>query len=596
MAITGCRSSRLFRGWTGVLAALLLVAAPGVTSARPAATATASAEPVAAVGGGGCTRPPPGSAIAEPPSLSGPGGSLSVSFSFQTSQDAAGRTLYCFVTRDGLQNPTLHVSPGGTLTVTVTNNTPAGTGSMTIDGACFAPQMDSSSVNIHYHGTNTSPACGGDQVIRTVINSGQTYTYKIQFPLDEPPGLYWYHPHIHGNSESHVMGGATGALIVDGIEKFFPVLEGMPQRTLVIRDQQQLGNLPGGPGNCGNGVPNRDVSANDIPVNSFQFSGNLVFFLAGGLTVPSGEQELWRVANTSADTILDLQVIYDGVPQTLNVVAIDGVPVNSQDGTGSATMIPTANFRLPPASRLEFVLAMPPAGTASAQMVTSNINTGAEGDCDPLRPLFGIATAGSPSDRAVARGRVLPVRPLPAEGGRRFAGVATAPISAQYTVYFQESPARDATEFYMTVDPQEPQVFSPNMPPGITLTQGQVQEWTVQNRTLENHEFHIHQIHFLVVSQNDFPPGHPVAPIVNNQYLDTIEVPAWSGNEADPFPSVTLLMDFTGDITGDFVFHCHILGHEDLGMMNIVRVLPSDGSPEPARATAAPAKPSVHTH
>ena len=51
-----------------------------------------------------------------------------------------------------------------------------------------------------------------------------------------------------------------------------------------------------------------------------------------------------------------------------------------------------------------------------------------------------------------------------------------------------------------------------------------------------------------------------------------MNVPYWSGK--GPYPSVTLLMDFRGPITGDFVYHCHILNHEDQGMMAIIRVLP----------------------
>jgi FtsP/CotA-like multicopper oxidase with cupredoxin domain len=51
-----------------------------------------------------------------------------------------------------------------------------------------------------------------------------------------------------------------------------------------------------------------------------------------------------------------------------------------------------------------------------------------------------------------------------------------------------------------------------------------------------------------------------------------IQVPFWDQNPDHPFPSVTLRIDFRGPDIGDFVFHCHILNHEDLGMMNIIRV------------------------
>jgi hypothetical protein len=67
-----------------------------------------------------------------------------------------------------------------------------------------------------------------------------------------------------------------------------------------------------------------------------------------------------------------------------------------------------------------------------------------------------------------------------------------------------------------------------------------------------------------------------------------IQIPFWDGKPGDPYPSVSVRMDFRGQDIGDFVYHCHILGHEDNGMMAIIRVLPSRsaGSTIPARETA----------
>jgi FtsP/CotA-like multicopper oxidase with cupredoxin domain len=134
------------------------------------------------------------------------------------------------MTESGVESPTLHVGPGDRLLITLTNNVPATASSaamaampgMMLSGppssACAGMTMTASSVNIHYHGTNTPPTCHQDEVIHTVINSGETFQYDVQFPLDEPPGLYWYHPHIHGISEAAVQGGASGALIVEGFK------------------------------------------------------------------------------------------------------------------------------------------------------------------------------------------------------------------------------------------------------------------------------------------------------------------------------------------------------------------------------------------
>src|SRR5579863_9998028 len=71
-----------------------------------------------------CIRYAPGSVVQNPPDLSDPSGSLTVNFSYHTETDANGLTLFCFTTPGGLESPTLHVSPGGTLTVNVTNDVP----------------------------------------------------------------------------------------------------------------------------------------------------------------------------------------------------------------------------------------------------------------------------------------------------------------------------------------------------------------------------------------------------------------------------------------------------------------------------------------
>ena len=77
----------------------------------------------------------------------------------------------------------------------------------------------SSSTNIHFHGLQIPPTCHQDNAVLTIINSGETFVYNINFPFDHPPGLYWYHPHMHELSEAAVLGGASGALIIEGIDQ-----------------------------------------------------------------------------------------------------------------------------------------------------------------------------------------------------------------------------------------------------------------------------------------------------------------------------------------------------------------------------------------
>jgi FtsP/CotA-like multicopper oxidase with cupredoxin domain len=537
-----------------------------------------------------CARFSAGEAVLNPPALFSSHGVLNVDFSYQTRTDAYGRALYCFMTPSGLENPTLHISPGDRLIITVTNNTPAGLNPMEVlSPNCGAKFMNSTSVNMHFHGTNTSPVCGQDEVIKTIINSGETFQYNVQFPSNEPPGLYWYHPHIHGQAEAAVLGGGSGAIVVDGMDKVQPAVAGLPQQILVLRDQQQIQGLREGPGGCTNDVPFQDITVNNVPIDSNQAAPKgPVTFIPAVLNVDTNEKQFWRIANSSADTIFDLQVQYNGIAQRLELVAIDGVAVNSQDGTERPGLIPAAHFRLPPASRVEFILRTPPANIKSAQLITTSINTGSTGDCEPNRPVLNIATSGNAIASDDTADNTVDASSTFIKSAPRFAGLPNAPIAKRRLVYFDEN--ADQTEFYMVVNGQPEKVFNPNESPAITATQGTVEQWTVENHAQENHEFHIHQIHFLVQSQNDFEiNGQKEAPAVVGQYLDTVEVPGWDGNPKHPYPSVKLLLDFRGQDIGTFVFHCHILNHEDLGMMNVIQIVPPAAKWNESKPGAAPA-------
>jgi FtsP/CotA-like multicopper oxidase with cupredoxin domain len=186
--------------------------------------------PVAAFSqtGGPCPRPAAGSVVPPPPELFSVNGVLNLQLNYVTTVDGAGRTLFCLNTPNGLQGPTLHVMPGDTLNVTVTNLVPApppGSPTEVVSNPfnkCGDATMTITSLNVHYHGTNTAPTCHSDEVIHTIINSGESFQYSLHFPTDEPPGLYWYHPHVHGLAEAAVQGGASGVIIVGGIANFQP--------------------------------------------------------------------------------------------------------------------------------------------------------------------------------------------------------------------------------------------------------------------------------------------------------------------------------------------------------------------------------------
>jgi FtsP/CotA-like multicopper oxidase with cupredoxin domain len=518
-----------------------------------------------------CVRYPQGSIVTEPENLYSTNGVLQVDFTYQTSVNAYGQTLYCFVNSDGAQSPTLHANPGDTLILTLTNLVPeqpdksgrmADMPEMELSKAgaagCGAMNMTASSVNVHYHGTNTPPICHQDEVIRTIINSGETFRYELHIPKKEPPGLYWYHPHIHGIATAAVQGGASGAIIVEGIENVNPEVAGLPQRVLVVRDNPPV-NPPPKQGRRRE-RPMGSEGTSDLSINYIPVGGPA--FIPAVLSMKPNEKQFWRVVNAAAVTILDLQLKYDGENQPLELIGLDGVPIGSQEGSGKGQSLVRMHLLIPPAGRAEFIVTGPAAETRKALLMTHYVFTGPGGDSDPTRPLFTITTSdtgAAPSDVT----RVPAVSgPPPAE---RFAGLANARATATRKLYFSENDSY----FFITVDGQRPRPYHMDDPPAIVTTQGSVEEWTIENHSNENHEFHIHQIHFLLVQRN----GVPVS-AEDQQILDTVNIPFWSGT--GPYPSVTVRMDFRGPDVGDFVYHCHILDHEDGGMMAIIRVLPKD--------------------
>jgi FtsP/CotA-like multicopper oxidase with cupredoxin domain len=323
-------------------------------------------------------------------------------------------------------------------------------------------------------------------------------------------------------------------------------------------------------------IPSWDLTINNIPI---AYPAEIPAIIQ----MTSGQPQLWRVSNSSADTILDLQVQYDGVPQTVQIVAFDGVPAGSQGGTVQGQPVPATDVLIPTAGRAEFIVTPPGPGVTTANFLTLAINTGPDGDNDPQRTIANIQTvaaaAANDSINAAATATLQPeaASSIPAAGAawpQRFAGLAKAAAVKSRALAFSED--NPASQFFITVDGDTPTLFDPNNPPAIITTQGSVEEWTIQNQSLENHEFHIHQIHFLVESQDNFTQnGSLPDPNITNQVLDTIQIPFWDGKASDPFPSVTLKMDFRGPDTGDFVYHCHIAEHEDDGMMAIIRVEPS---------------------
>lgn len=523
--------------------------------------------PAAVLMAADCPRPAPGSMVTQPASLRSSNGTLKVDLSFRSVVDANGLKRYCYTVDALLQSPTLRLQAGEELVLTLKNDLPAmdapathvhpeKTKTETTKPACGGGQMTAASTNLHFHGLSVPPACHQDDTLRTIISpSDPAFEYRITLPPNQSPGLYWYHPHPHGFTEEQVLGGASGALIIEGIERVKPEVAGLPERVMILRDQK----IPGVAESDEGSGPGKDISINFVPVL-------FPLYRPAEMAVRPGEREFWRVLNASADTYFDLQVRYGPIiqdvndPQPLELIAIDGAAVGGAVSKASHILIA-------PGGRAEFIATTPPLGVF-AQLVSLKYDTGPDGEASPYRVIANIRSRKDAPDA----GSTMPASSSPP---RAFAGLEAISPARQRKLYFSEDrqDLKDPTKpafYFITVEGETPKPFEMNFQkPDITVRQGTVEDWIVENRAREAHNFHIHQLHFQLLERD----GRKV----NEAALrDTVDLPYWDGVSTQ-YPSVKLRLDFRGSETvGTFVFHCHILEHEDAGMMGSIEVLPAD--------------------
>jgi FtsP/CotA-like multicopper oxidase with cupredoxin domain len=544
--------------------------------------------------GSTCRRLPPGSIVPEPQDLRSRNGVLKVDLAMHNDAETDGSTRYCYVDRNGNQSPTLRLKPGDLLVLHLKNGLTdfdravvpadhlhAHMNAEKNEDPCARNSMTLTSTNLHFHGLTVPPVCHQDDVLQTSISPGDPpFEYRFRIPANEPPGLYWYHPHIHGFTKAQVLGGASGAIIVEGIERANKEVAGLPERVLIIRDQDLLNpNAPpsksepvvpkmfvdrdGDAANNGTGFgkPAKDLSINFVPVPYPDYPPAVI-------QMKPEERQLWRVLNASAITYLNLEVLFNRAPQQLGLVALDGVPLN-QNGKLGDFVDWQSHVGLPPGARVEFIVKGPPLGVP-ALLVTRSVDTGSGGENDPNRAIAAITAAGdSPTPRSTLEAAPKPLPPSRVPSLENVTPVRTRRLYFSEKLLDPNDP-NSATTFYITVEGQSPLAFDPSSGiPNIVVNQGDVEDWIIENRSTELHAFHIHQVHFMLLEYLGAP--------VNEPFLrDTVNVPYYNGRTLD-YPSVRLRMDFRDPNTvGTFVYHCHLLEHEDGGMMGLIRVEPAE--------------------
>src|SRR6266403_946206 len=256
----------------------------------------------------------PPALLPTPPELHAQNHTLSLTLHAALTTD--GKNSFFF---DGQPNaPTLRLSPGDRLKIAYINDLPA----KPSESCAIAPCMDMT--NLHFHGLTVSPDAPQDDVLNMMAFPGQTLHYTVQIPRDHSPGLYGYHTHPHGESHRQVLDGMSGAIVIEGIQSYFPPLVGLPERVLVVRGRSVVNDPQSAD------LKHRVELSSDIcgaepetPEEIFTVNGSV----RPQIEIAPGERQFWRLVNASADRYLDLQL--EG--QTFEIVAMDGMPIALHD-------------------------------------------------------------------------------------------------------------------------------------------------------------------------------------------------------------------------------------------------------------------------
>jgi suppressor of ftsI len=143
----------------------------------------------------------------------------------------------------------------------------------------------SEETNLHFHGLGVSPLNNGDNIFLHVAPN-QTFTYQITIP-EKHIGLFWYHPHAHGNVDRQIIGGMSGGIVVEGNDRLYPFLRGITEIVLLLKHH------PTGRADYEELVTVNGTVAPTIPIRP-------------------GEAQFWQIGNIGADRFLRVKI--DGMP------------------------------------------------------------------------------------------------------------------------------------------------------------------------------------------------------------------------------------------------------------------------------------------
>jgi FtsP/CotA-like multicopper oxidase with cupredoxin domain len=453
---------------------------------------------------------------------------------------------------------TWEIRPGDTLRIDLINNLPPLSHDEPVDPV---RPHEWTTTNLHTHGLHVSPAGNGDNVF-LAIPPGERQAYEIRLPDDHPSGIYWYHPHRHGGVAQQVRAGMAGMIVVRGeideVEEVRAAKEQiMVMQAIELGDELQLLDPIPHPG------PNQAF----VPRSHILYTVNGV--LNPTITMYPGEVQRWRMLNAAEGKFMS--VALEG--HDFNILAWDGLTLAEPEGAELA-MLSSGNrvevlvkagrpglYNLmlsPGSSQKPYIpgMPLPASGTPVASPVPTMIDThGAMMRGLPdipgelvVRPILTLEVKGEGPEMALPA--ALPAWDPP-----------MLPIARTRQFAFTVERGEDEIEFIDFGVDGVP--FDINRPP-YQVKLNTAEEWTLSNGIDTRYPDHAHVYHIHI---NPFRITK-----INGRTLDR---PRWrdtyvlSGKNGD---SLTFESNFT-DFTGKFVEHCHVLTHEDLGMMSAIEVV-----------------------
>lgn len=427
-----------------------------------------------------------------------------------------------------LVGPTLRVKPGDTMNVHLKNLLPPNPDMIPRD---HNVPHDFNTTNLHTHGLHVSPAANSDNVLLR-IEPGDDFQFEIKVPKDHPPGTFWYHAHVHGSTAIQVSSGMAGALIVEGGLDEVPEIAQAKEQILLFQqisydEEGQIENFYEifGPGTWDKHKRQTTINGQIVPV----------------IRMRPGEVQRWRLIHGGIRETIMVQL--EG--HELTEIAVDGIALGKCDTW--------QQVELQPGYRSDVLVKanpLPPGETSQEYWLL-------DAETSPKLSLLAVTEQRKVLAKVVVEGEPKDMK-LPCAPGELANLIPLEPIkdeeiSGHQRVAFSVAPVEGGVAFTVNGRPFD-------LDHVRKLKLGGADEWTLETAAdslAPNHPFHIHVNPFQHTRTG--PDGRP-----ETIWRDTLIV-----RKGKP---ETIRSRYTRYI-GKFVLHCHILDHEDQGMMEVVEIV-----------------------